>query len=239
MRKFLFAMLALPLFALSQNKTVVSVNRVFPKPDKIQAFEKALGDHAQKYHKGDYFWRVFFIESGPDAGGYHITEGPCSWDAVDKRADISAEHTADWDKMVQPYLTDKSSNSYSVYRADLSSVPLTEYSDKIAINHVFYKPGYQPEMEEAFKLLKKTWAASGQSIAVYESSGSGEPQYAVVTRYKQGLKERERDFRAPMKDRYEKENGTGSWVKYNDVLKTAVDHSWAELLTLKPAMGSK
>jgi len=239
MRKFLFAMLALPLFALSQNKTVVSVNRVFPKPDKIQAFEKALGDHAQKYHKGDYFWRVFFIESGPDAGGYHITEGPCSWDAVDKRADISAEHTADWDKMVQPYLTDKSSNSYSVYRADLSSVPLTEYSDKIAINHVFYKPGYQPEMEEAFKLLKKTWAASGQSIAVYESSGSGEPQYAVVTRYKQGLKERERDFRAPMKDRYEKENGTGSWVKYNDVLKMAVDHSWAELLTLKPAMGSK
>ena len=239
MRKLLIVMLALPLIALSQNKTVVSVNRVFPKMDKIQVFEKAIGDHAQKYHKGDYFWRVFYIESGPDAGGYHITEGPSTWEAVDKRADISAEHTADWDKTVQPYLTDRTSASYSVYRADLSSVALTDFSDKIAINHVFYKPGYLPEMEELLKTLKKTWQASGQSIAVYESSGSGEPQFAIVTRYKQGLKERERDFRAPLKERYEKENGSGSWVKYNDVIKMAVDHSWAEMLTLKPALGSK
>jgi hypothetical protein len=239
MRKFLIGLLALPLLAVSQDKTVVSVNRVFPKPDKVQLFEKAIGAHAQKYHKGDYYWRVFYIESGPDAGGYHITEGPTNWEGVDKRADISVEHTADWDKMVQPYLTEKSSSSYSVYRADLSSVALTEYSDKIAINHVFYKPGYLPEMEAMFNQLKKTWTSSGQSVAVYESSSSGEPQFAVVTRYKQGLKERERGFRAPMKDRYEKDNGDGSWAKYNDGLKMAIDHSWSELLTLKPALGSK
>src|SRR5215211_934981 len=169
MRKFIIALLALPFFAAAQEKTVVSVNRVFPKPDKVQAFEKALAAHAQKYHKGSWHWRVFTIESGPDAGGYHITEGPKDWDAVDKRGDLSAEHTADWDKTVQPLLTDRTSNSFSVYRADLSSVELTDYSDKINVTHWYPKPGYGSDVEEMIKLLKKTWDASGQMVAVYES----------------------------------------------------------------------
>jgi hypothetical protein len=118
-------------------------------------------------------------------------------------------------------------------------VALTEFSDKIAITHVFPKPGYQAEMEEAFANLKKTWDASGQTVAVYESSSSGEPQWAVVTRYKQGLKERERNFRAPMKERYEKANGDGSWAKYQQSLRNMIDRSWSELLFYKAELSSK
>ena len=239
MRKSLLGLMALPLMVLAQEKTVVSVTRVFPKPDKVEAFEKALAAHAQKYHTGDYKWRVFTINSGPDAGGYQIVEGPTTWDGIDKRGDISTEHNADWNQTVQPHLTDKGSESYSVYRADLSSVVITDYSDKIAINHVYYKPGYYADMEEIIKKLKKTWESSGQSVAVYESSSSGEPQFALVTRYKQGLKEREKGFRAPMKERYEKDNGAGSWASYNQHIKEGVAHSWSELLTLKPELGSK
>jgi hypothetical protein len=239
MRKFLTGLLAIPFLAFAQEKSVVSVNRVFPKQDKVQMFEKALGAHAQKYHKGDFAWRVYSIESGPDAGGYHITEGPSSWDAIDKRGDLGAEHTADWDKNISPLLTERSSISYSVFRPELSSVELTAYSDKIAITHVYPKAGYSGELEETLKKLKKVWDASGQTIAVYESSSSGEPQMALVTRYKQGLKERERNFRAPMKERYETSNGTGSWETYTQFLRNSIDHSWSELLFLKPALGSK
>jgi hypothetical protein len=239
MRKFLTGLLALPFIAFAQEKTVVSVNRVFPKQDKVQMFEKALGAHAQKYHKGDFAWRVYTIESGPDAGGYHITEGPSSWDAIDKRGDLGAEHTADWDKNIAPLLTERGSISYSVYRADLSSVDLTAYSDKIAITHVYSKPGYSGDLEDIIKKLKKTWDASSQTIAVYESSSSGEPQMALVTRYKNGLKERERGFRAPMKERYESANGSGSWDNYNQLIRAAVDHSWSELLFLKKDLSSK
>jgi hypothetical protein len=239
MRKFLTGLLALPFIAFSQEKTVVSVNRVFPKQDKVQMFEKALGAHAQKYHKGDFAWRVYTIESGPDAGGYHITEGPSNWDAIDKRGDLGAEHTADWDKNIAPLLTERGSISYSVYRADLSSVDLTAYSDKIAITHVYPKPGYSGDLEDIIKKLKKTWDASSQTIAVYESSSSGEPQMALVTRYKNGLKERERGFRAPMKERYGSANGSGSWDNYNQLIRAAVDHSWSELLFLKKDLSSK
>jgi hypothetical protein len=239
MRKVIIALLALPFMATAQDKTVVSVNRVFPKGDKVQAFEKALAAHAQKYHKGDVAWRVFTIESGPDAGGYHITEGPKTWDAVDKRGDLGAEHTADYDKNVQPYLQERSSNSFAVYRADLSSVPLTQYSDKINITHVYQKMGYGADVEDMIKKLKKTWDESKQSVAVYESSSSGEPQYILVTRYMNGLKEREMGFRAPMKERYEKANGAGSWDGYMQSLRTSVDRIWSELLFFKADLSSK
>lgn len=239
MRKFIIGLLVMPCMAIAQEKTVVSVNRVFPKQDKVQSFEKALAAHAQKYHKGDFSWRVFTIESGPDAGGYHITEGPMTWDGIDKRGDLGAAHTADWNTTIAPLLTDRGSISYSTYRADLSSVKMTDYSDKIAITHVFPKPGYQTEMEDAIKKLKAVWDTSGQAIAVYESSSSGEPQWALVTRYKQGLKERERNFRPPMKERYEKVNGDGSWATYQQALRTMVDHSWSELLFYKAELSSK
>src|SRR5687768_15014963 len=117
MRKLFFLLTVFPLFSLSQNKTVVSSSRYFPKGDKVQQFEKALGTHAQKYHKGDVHWRVFTVETGPDAGGYMVVEGPATWDANDKRGDLGKAHMDDWAGTVQSLLTDKNSNSYFTFRS--------------------------------------------------------------------------------------------------------------------------
>ena len=76
-------------------------------------------------------------------------------------------------------------------------------------------------------------------MTVYESSSSGEPQFTLVTRYKDGLKERERGFRAPMKERYEKANGAGSWDTYLQNIRTSTDRSWSELLFFKKDLSSK
>lgn len=239
MRRLIFVLIVLPFFSFAQDKNVASATRVFPKIDKVPAFEKALAAHAQKYHKGTWHWRVFTIESGPDAGGYHIVEGPMSWDDVDTRGDLGKEHMADWNMNVTPLLTDKGSISYSVYRPELSSVALTEFTNKIAINHVFYKPGYLDETEDIIKKVKKMWDASGQTVAVYEASSSGEPQFAIVTRYKQGLKERTMGFRKPMKERYTQANGENSWEEYIKSVKNVTDHSWSELLFYHPELSSK
>jgi hypothetical protein len=231
MRKMILLLLALPLLGVAQNnKTVVNVNRVFVKQDKTQQFEKALTAHAQKYHTGDVKWRVFTVESGPDAGAYHITEGPTSWEGVDKRGNLGKEHTNDWDMNIAPLLTDRGSVSYSVYREDLSTIALTDYTDKIAITHVYPKLGYNDEVEAMVKSLKKTWEQSGQTVAVYESASSGEAQLAIVTRYKNGLIERTIGYRKPMKDRYTFANGDGSWDNYLKGLRTYVDRTWSELL---------
>ncbi len=239
MKRLIFALIALPLFSFAQEKNVVSVNRVFPKGDKVIAFEKALAAHAQKYHTGSWKWRVFTIESGPDAGGYHITEGPMSWDELDTRGDLGKAHQADWNINIAPLLTDRGSASYSVYRADLSTIALTDFSDKIAINHVFPKPGYADDVEGLIKNLKKAWEVGGSTIAIYEASSSGPQQYAIVTRYKQGLKERNTGFRKPMKDRYNQANGEGSWDTFLNGLKSSIDHSWTELLFYHRELSSK
>ncbi len=213
--------MAIPFTGFSQTKNLLSYHRVFPKMDKLLEFEKAIASHAQKYHTGDATWRVFAIQSGPDAGGFHITEGPTSWTGEDARGDLGAEHKLDWNKNVAIYLTDKQLVGYSVYIDSLSTVALGDFSDKINITHVYPKIAQGDNVVNIIKKLKKYWVANGVTVAVYSASSSGPAQYTLVTRYKQGLKEREPGFHKPFKQAYEEVNGEGSYAQY---LKDAAEY---------------
>ena len=240
MRKFFFLILLIPVLGMSQTKNVVNATRAFPKADKVLEFEKALTAHAQKYHTGDWKWRVFEIQSGPDAGGYHIVEGPNSWDQIDTRGNLGTEHNNDWNKNVAIYLTDKGSNSsYSVFQDTLSTVALTDYSDKINITHIFPKIGWGNKIRDMITWLKPVWKEGAESVAVYQASSSGPAQYVLVTRYKNGLKEREVGYRKPFKDRYEAIHGVDSYDAYLEVLRNYVNDAWSELLFYRADLSSK
>ena len=234
----LFALL-FPLMATSQIKNVVSTHRVFPKIDKVLEFEKALAAHAQKYHTGDLKWRVFEIQAGPDFGGYHLVEGPSSWEAFDTRGNLGTEHTNDWNKTIAIHLTDRQSAGYSVYVDSLSTVAMGDFSDKINITHVFPKIGCGSKIVEIIKDLKKAWTADGSTVAVYSASSSGPTQYALVTRYKQGLKEKADGFRKPFKATFDQVNGAGSYEKYLENIREFTNEAWSELLFLRADLGSK
>ncbi len=235
----LYVMMLLPLVGQAQVKNVISTHRVFPKMDKIMEFESGLAAHAQKYHTGDVSWRVFAIQSGPDAGGYHITEGPTSWEGEDARGDLGAAHMQDWHKNVSMYLTDKQSAGYSVYIDSLSTIALGDFTDKINITHVYPKIGQSDNVINIIRKLKKTWVANGATVAVYAVSSSGPAQYSLVTRYKQGLKERTPGFRPPFKETYEKVNGAGSWTQYLNDGALYLDNIWSELLFMRKDLSSK
>lgn len=239
MRKIMLLLLALPIVGYAQNKTVISVDRYFPKTGKDQLFEKAVAAHAQKYHKGDNQWRVYYIETGPDAGGYHIVEGPKTWDGVDKRGNLGDAHMKDWEVTIQPLLTDKISTGYFTFREDLSSTQLGNYSEKISVNHWFFRPGYYGEVVANLQGLKKLWEKDGSTVAVYEASLSGEPQFAIVIRYPNGLKVRDVPNTAAMPVRFSAANGAASWETYLVNMKSAISKQWSELLTHKPEMDSK
>lgn len=238
MKLFALMLLSLPFAAISQTKNVISTHRVFPKIDKIMEFEKAVANHSQKYHTGDNHWRVFAIQSGPDLGGYHITEGPKSWESEDVRGDINPEHQADWNKNVAIYLTDRQSGGYSVYQDSLITVAIGDYSDKIQITHVYPKLGKEGDVWNIIRRLRKAWMANGVTVAVYSANASGPPQYSIVTRYKQGLKEKADGFRKPFRDVYNTVNGEGSYTQY---LKDAeyVQENWSELLFYRKELSSK
>ena len=239
MKRIIFLFLLSPLLGIGQNKNVVNANRVFPKVDKVLEFEKALAAHAQKYHTGDWKWRVFEIQSGPDANGFHITEGPNTWDQIDTRGNLGTEHNTDWNKNVAIYLTERSSSTYSVFQDSLSSVMLTDYADKINITHYVYKIGWGNKVRELISNSTPVWKARGQSVAVYVSSSSGPGQYAVVTRYKNGLKERETMTNQSFKDKYEAIHGADSFDGYLEILRNYVTEQWSELLFYRADLSSK
>lgn len=239
MRKFFFLILLIPFFGMSQTKNVVNSNRFFPKADKVLEFEKALAAHAQKYHAGDWKWRVFEIQSGPDAGGYHVTEGPTSWDALDTRGNLGAEHNNDWNKNVAIYLTDKSESTYGVYVDSLSTIALTNYSDKIIISHIYPKPGMINGVIGLVKKLKKVWMDGNENVAVYQIVSSGEPQIVTVTRLKEGLKELADGYRKPTAERYNAAYGAGAWDAYLADYAKYVDNRWSEILFYRADLSSK
>lgn len=235
---FLLSML-LPLTGISQTKNLISTNRVFPKVDKVLEFEKAIAAHAQKYHTGTAHWRVFDILSGPDAGGYHITEGPTNWETEDVRGNLGNEHNLDWNKNVAIYLTERGSTGYSVYQDSLSTVALGDFSNKININHVYPKVGGGTKIYNLLKKMKAVWEADGSTVAVYAASSSGPAQFTIVTRYKQGLKERVQGFRKPFRETYESIHGVGSWEDYLDTLREYANDGWSELLSMRADLSSK
>jgi len=239
MRKMIFLLLALPLAGLAQTKTVISTSRYFPKSGQWQAFEKMVSAHAKKYHKDDFAWRVYTIETGPDVGGYMIVEGVSNWATIDGRGDLGAEHTADWEKNVQPLLQDRFSSMYLTYRGDLSTIAQTAYTEKISINHQFIRAGYTSELTDNIIASKKLWQADSSHMAVYESSISGPTQFVMVTRYTNGLKERDEVNATTYEQRFEKVNGTGSYKKWMDNTKAGIESQWTELLYGKPELGSK
>jgi hypothetical protein len=236
---FFLLTVLIPFMGISQTKNLISAHRVFPKVDKVLEFEKAIAAHAQKFHTGDAYWRVFTIQSGPDAGGFHITEGPTSWTGEDTRGDLGPGHKEDWNKNVAIYLTDRQSVSYSVYQDSLSTVALGDFSDKINISHVYPKIGQGDNVVNIIKKLKKYWASVGLTVAVYSASSSGPAQYTLVTRYKQGLKEREPGFRKPFKQAYEEVNGEGSYAQYLKDAAEYVQENWSELLFMRKDLSSK
>ena len=239
MKKLFFLFLALPVLGMGQTKNVLNVTRIFPKADKVLEFEKALAAHVQKYHKGDWAWRVFEIQTGPDANGYMVAEGPTSWDAFDKRGNLGTEHNNDWNKNVAIYTTDRGGAGYVQFVDSLSTVQLTDYSDKVIINHIFPKPGMVKGAIDLQSKLKKVWQAGNESVAVYTAVNSGAPEFLNVTRLKNGLKEFAPGYRKPMPERYDIAFGAGAWDAYLADFAKYIDNRWSEMLAFRADLSSK
>ncbi len=239
MRKVFLLGLLLPLFGMSQAKNVVSTFRVYPKIDKTLEFEKAFISHATKYHTGNWKWRVFSIETGPESGGFMVVEGPLSWADYDTRGNLGDEHTADWANNVMPFTADRGTATYSEFNEELSTVGISDYADKIIINHILPMPGKISNVLEMGKKMKKAWMDGKESIAVYEGRGSGAPEILTVARLKAGLKEMAADYRKPFPERYTAANGEGSWQTFQDEFAKNVEKRWSEILFFRADMSSK
>lgn len=240
-----------PLFAFSQSaqkdaapavpkKHTISSYRVWIKSDgnHDEAFRQALGAHAQKFHTGNWQWRVYQVLSGPDQGAYHIVEGPASWTVIDDRGTLGADHTKDYQANVQPHVERTSPDNLAVYVEALSSVAATQWSNKVLVQRITVKPGRGSVAYETLKTWKTVYAKRDLNVAVWSSFFSGESSYAVAFRLKNGLKDLDLDqptFRKTVEDLF----GPNEYARLQQAAADSYKEVVSEIIEFLPELSSK
>ena len=219
-------------------KNTITTYRVWVKNGHEAAFKAAMAAHAQKFHTGSWKWRVNEVLSGPDGGAYQVVEGPNSWTDLEGRGDLGAEHTKDYENNLQPHIEKSSPESYMTYQESASTTAATNWSNKSAITHFYYKPGRGPATLEVIKTYKKSWEKQGFNIVVWSPHASGEPQYVIVRRYKNGFKDLD-ESGPSMRQAFDDANGAGSFDKTQDEIARDIDHTVSEMIEFKPDLSSK
>jgi hypothetical protein len=78
---------------------------------------------------------------------------------------------------VLPLTTGAGQSGYYDFQADLSTVQLTDYADKILINHMTAKLGKINDMKTLIQKMKKVWTGGTESVAVCVTAFSGARLY--------------------------------------------------------------
>jgi hypothetical protein len=227
-----------PAAPAAPRKNTISTYRIFAKDGHAEALKAAIAAHAQKFHSGNWKWRVNEVLSGPDGGAYQIVEGPNSWTDIDDRGDLGAEHGKDYDMNITPHVDKSTPDTYLTYQASASTTAAANWSNKSVITHYYTKPGRGPALYAMLKAQKAVHEKLGNNVVIWMASSSGEPQYVVVRRLKNGLK----DFDAggaTWREAYEAVYGNGAADRALEEIARNVDRIVGEMIEFKPAMSSK
>ncbi len=253
MKKFACSVLLLlcPMIAFAQpapaaaaapaapKKATINSYRVWPKDGHVDALKAALAAHAQKFHSGNWKWRVNEVLTGPDGGAYMIIEGPNSWTDIEGRGDLGPEHQKDYDTNITPHVEKSSPENYSTYEQSASTVASGAYStNKVLITRIFVKPGRSSQTLASLKEWKKVWEKMGMNVAVWHSFYSGESSYAIADRLKAGLKDLD-DNTMSMRKTADEVLGSGGYDRMQEAIAQNTERTVTEIIEFKPELSSK
>jgi len=240
--------MALPVIAVAQEKKdtpaepkkdiVITSFRITVKDGHEDAFKAAIASHAQRFHKGDWAWRVGEVVSGPGGNTYQIVEGPFSWTALDGRGDLGAEHMKDYATNVAPHVEKATPDTYATYEEKLSTVGPTEYTNKVIVARYTVKPGKGSLAFDVLKSFKAVSAKRGLSVAVWHTAHSGDNVYALAYRLKGGWKDLDMDLPS-MRKILEETVGPNEYGRLQAATAEAFSAITSEMVEYNPELGSK
>ena len=253
MKKFACSMLLLlcPLIAFAQatpapaaaapaapKKNTISTYRIWAKDGHDAALKAALAAHAQKFHSGNWKWRVSEVLTGPDGGAYMILEGPNSWTDIEGRGDLGPEHQKDYDTNITPHVEKSSPESYATYQESASTVAGGAFStNKVLITRLYPKPGRGNQAYANLKDWKKVWEKCGLNVVVWSSFYSGEPMFSVAGRLKNGFKDLDdsTSFRKAADELF----GAGGYDRMQETAALNIEKQVGEIIEFKADLSSK
>ncbi len=171
-------------------KGTIDTYMVMPKDGHDTALKAALAAHAQKFHSGNWKWRVYSVLTGPDSGAYMILEGPNSWTDIEGRGDLGPEHQKDYEANILPHVEKSSPEMYATYVKGASTTDAAAFStNKVLVSNCYLKPGRGPHALDDAKAWKKIYEKLGISVVAWRTFYSGEQCYIFAGRLKDGFKD--------------------------------------------------
>jgi hypothetical protein len=213
--------------AMSQtNYLQVEVTHLYPKPDKLDLFKKALAAHNRKYHATDpYKVSVSYSFTGFNAGSYTWIMGPTSFTQLDGRP-AKGEHDIDWEKNVVPLCQSITPASYWRLNQELTYRPEGVTSmpkSRLRFNVVY--PGKIDRYVEQMKKIVAVYKKKQYKIAfeVWMHYGLTDSYNVVsINSYANwaGL-----DMPIEFAKDFDEVNGTGSYVRFIEDFDACIDRS--------------
>lgn len=211
--------------ALAQEKyQMVELTFMLPKIGSEKAFEAAIKEHNNAYHKeGPYTAHLDYILTGKQTGWYVWLMGPCTFTDLDGRP-LDEAHDKHWNDKVAPNVAKYGSTEYWKHNAKLSyqSKEIDPKLEEIWFADI--KKGDYYRFKEFVTKIKAAFEKKGEgNMNIYEnqfSEGNGR-QVAIVWAM-DNYAEMDIDNGGIMKE-YEEINGEGSWANAMDEWQEIID----------------
>ncbi|MDX1672063.1 MAG: hypothetical protein R3211_06955 [Balneolaceae bacterium] len=230
MRRFTAILLILVFIASSgvfAQESESAENQIFfvqwlkPHNDKIQAFEKAVKEHNQKFHTEDGV-AVFNEVTGKYHGHYEFAVGPYTWTEWENR-DFSEAHDNHWISEVMPLVQHAAEPAAWKLLPKYQMNPMEKIAPKSLITVLTIKPGEYPRFMRALEEWHKANKAAEDfdgSYSVYARQYSGESQVAIISNLENGWSELDEDNN--FRNRFEDKHGKMAWDLWLDDVVDAI-----------------
>lgn len=240
MKKLCLSVLSICLISgIFAQKTTLNTAFLKIKLTERQAMYKGMADHNAKYRPaGSPFAIVVYNIMG---GAHHgdllvLSNIGKSYTDRDQAPKATDEQTADLYAKVYSHVESVSEADVMNYRAEYSSSPFNERTEKV-LNTVYYlKFSAGNDFWDLFKKLKQVWEKANMKVAVY-TPVTGDMRVVISSRLANGWSEL--DQKNKFNETYEALFGKGSLDKDFKLFASYVDRKETMMMTLNKDLSSK
>lgn len=221
-----------PTSIIAQEKyQMVELIFMLPKVGMEKAFENAITEHNNEYHKdGPYKSHLDVILTGKQAGWYAWLMGPCTFTDLDSRP-VSDAHDKHWEQKVSPNVAEYGSTEYWKHNPSLSYQSGTETPKLEEIWFIDLKRGDFYRFKALMTKIKGAFEKKGDGhMHVYENQfGENDGRDIAVVWGLNSWAEMDKED-SSIKEDYEEINGEGSWNnamdEWNEITESIVRQMW-------------
>lgn len=203
---------------LAQEKyDMVELTFILPKIGMEKAFESAIKDHNNLYHKeGAYKGHLDYILTGKQAGWYVWLMGPCTFTDLDKRP-INDAHDKHWADKISPTVAKYGSTEYWKHNPKLSYQSGTETPKLEEIWFLDLKRGDYYRFKAFVTKIKEAFEKKGEgNMHIYDNQfNENNGRDVAVVWGMNNWADMDKD-NGGIKKEYEEINGEGSWENAMD-----------------------